>query len=75
MVGAKCTLLARMDAHGQDPSGQAGEATKVWGPFWTSANSLAAYLHLDNIHGGGVTVPYRNGLLEPMHRTGSGYDV
>ncbi len=23
--------------------------------------------------GSGVTVPYRNGLLEPMHRTGSGY--
>jgi len=50
MVGAKCTLLARMDAYGQDPSGQAGEAMKVWGPFWTSADSLAAYLHLDNIH-------------------------
>jgi hypothetical protein len=31
MVGAKCTLLARMDAYGQDPSGQAGEAMKVWG--------------------------------------------
>ena len=29
MVGAKCTLLARMDAYGQDPSGQAGEAMKV----------------------------------------------
>lgn len=29
MVGAKCTLLARMDAYGQDPSGQAGENMKV----------------------------------------------
>ena len=29
MVGAKCTLLARMDAYGQDPSGQAGEDMKV----------------------------------------------
>lgn len=36
MVGAKCTLLARMDAYGQDPSGQAGEAMKV----------LALFLHL-----------------------------
>lgn len=32
MVGAKCTLLARMDAYGQDPSGQAGEAMKVLVP-------------------------------------------
>lgn len=29
LVGAKCTLLARMDAYGQDPSGQAGDAMKV----------------------------------------------
>ncbi|KAL0030988.1 hypothetical protein WJX79_007092 [Trebouxia sp. C0005] len=29
MVGAKCTLLARMDAYGQDPSGLAGEAMKA----------------------------------------------
>ncbi len=35
MVGAKCTLLARMDAYGQDPSGQAGEAMKVEGSFRT----------------------------------------
>lgn len=35
MVGAKCTLLARMDAYGQDPSGQAGEAMKVPAPVPT----------------------------------------
>ena len=29
LVGAKCTLLARMDAYGQDPSGQAGDSMKV----------------------------------------------
>ena len=45
MVGAKCTLLARMDAYGQDPSGQAGEAMKVWGSFWTVDTTLASCLH------------------------------
>ena len=29
MVGAKCTLLARVDAYGQDPTGSAGAAMKV----------------------------------------------
>lgn len=29
MVGAKCTLLARIDAYGQDPTGSAGAAMKV----------------------------------------------
>lgn len=29
MVGGKCTLLARIDAYGQDPSGSAGAAMKV----------------------------------------------
>ena len=28
LVGAKCTLLARMDAHGRDPSGHAGHAMR-----------------------------------------------
>ena len=28
LVGAKCTLLARVDAYGQDPSGSAGEVMK-----------------------------------------------
>lgn len=28
LVGAKCTLLARMDAHGKDPSGSLGRAMK-----------------------------------------------
>ena len=27
-MGAKCTLLARVDAYGQDPSGSAGETMK-----------------------------------------------
>lgn len=28
LVGAKCALLARVDAYGQDPSGSAGETMK-----------------------------------------------
>lgn len=28
LVGAKCTLLARVDAYGQDPSGEAGATMK-----------------------------------------------
>ena len=45
MVGAKCTLLARMDAYGQDPSGQAGEAMKVEGSFRTIEAILMSCLH------------------------------
>ena len=29
VVGSKCTLLARMDAYGQDPSGGAGQQMQV----------------------------------------------
>lgn len=29
LVGAKCTLLARIDAYGQDPTGSAGATMKV----------------------------------------------
>lgn len=32
VVGSKCTLLARMDAYGQDPSGGAGQQMKVGSP-------------------------------------------
>ena len=35
VVGSKCTLLARMDAYGQDPSGAAGQQMKVGSPFKT----------------------------------------
>ena len=43
LVGAKCTLLARMDAYGQDPSGQAGDAMKVClQPQHTLAQVLAS---------------------------------
>ena len=35
VVGSKCTLLARMDAYGQDPSGGAGQQMKVGGPLKT----------------------------------------
>lgn len=30
LVGGKCTLLARIDAYGQDPTGAAGANMKVW---------------------------------------------
>ena len=40
MVGAKCTLLARMDAYGQEPSGQAGEAMKVLVPVLVCNSDL-----------------------------------
>jgi U4/U6 small nuclear ribonucleoprotein PRP31 len=39
MVGAKCTLLARIDAYGQDPTGAAGAAMKVGGVSPCSAGA------------------------------------
>ena len=41
LVGGKCTLLARIDAYGQDPTGSAGASMKVQGlPSAPSSNFL-----------------------------------
>ena len=37
------------------------------------AVSVSTALTFGGPQAGGVTEPYRNGLLEPMHRTGLGY--
>ena len=44
VVGSKCTLLARMDAYGQDPSGAAGQQMKVGSPFKTLSAPAAGWI-------------------------------
>lgn len=46
LVGAKCTLLARMDAYGQDPSGQAGDAMKVCFHLHACMNIVSMLTHV-----------------------------
>ena len=46
VVGSKCTLLARMDAYGQDPTGGAGEQMKVRWPSVAISMHLLAEQHL-----------------------------
>ena len=52
LVGGKCTLLARVDAYGEDPSGVQGAAMKVRGCCLCRCCPCArsCYPHADSLH-------------------------
>ncbi len=71
--GTLCSVLQSRTRLGHVAVAELKRKASLSAVKWRNVKVNPCNLASCGCSGSGVTVPYRNGLLEPMHRTGSGY--